>query len=121
MTPSENNKDLENKKWNSEQDKSKSQPNEGFSGKNLPDDYNPSKGKLKTEVEKDQDGNADVVKRARDVDNYDSEETISGEDLKSKKNPENRDKNSDTDPDRYPSGHPENKKDRGNINLDDDK
>lgn len=116
MALSENNKDLENKKWNGEQDKN--EPNEGFSGKNLPDDYNPSKGKLKSEIDKDQDGNADVVKRARDVENYDSEKKNSGEDLKSKKNPENRDKNSDIDANRYPSGHPENKKDRGNMDLD---
>ena len=120
MALSENNKDLEDKKWNNEQDKSKSEPNEGFSGKNLPHDYNPSKEKLKTEVDKDEDGNADVVKRARDVDNYETE-TTSDEDIKDKKNPENRDKNSDSDPNRYPSGHPENKKDRGNIDLDDDK
>ena len=121
MIASENNKDLENKKWNGEQDSEKSEPNEGFSGKNLPEDYNPSKEKLKTEVDKDKDGNSDVVKRARDVENYDSETTTSGENLKSKKNPENRDKNSDIDPNRYHSSHPENKKDRGNINLDDDK
>jgi len=119
MATSDGNKDLENKKWNGEQDGKKGEPNEGFSGKNLPDDYNPSKEKLKTEVDKDEDGNADVVKRARDVENYETE-TTSGEDIKNKKNPENRDKNSDSDPNRYPSGHPENKKDRGNVDLDDE-
>lgn len=111
-------KDLEDKKWNGEQDETKGEINEGFSGQNLPKDYNPSKGKLKMEIEKDQSGNATIVKRARDVQEYDTEATTDSEDLKSKKNPQNRDKNSDTDPNRYPASHPENKKDRGNINLD---
>ncbi|MEZ0007517.1 hypothetical protein ABH942_002899 [Flavobacterium sp. 28YEA47A] len=103
-------KDIGNKKWNSEQEKQKGEINEGFSGKNLPADYNPSKGKLKTEIEKDAKGNTDVVKRARP-----SKETKTDENLKNKKNPENRDKNSDIDPNRYPSSHPDNKKNRGNI------
>ena len=114
MTASDSDKDLENKKWNGEQDKSKSEPNEGFSGKNIPEDYDPSKEKLKSETEKDEDGKTKTVKRARDVENYEPEATTSGEELKDKKNPENRDKNSDIDPNRYPSGHPENKKNRGN-------
>lgn len=105
-------KDLEDKKWNGEQDEG--EPNEGFSGKNIPEDYNPSKEKLKSETEKDEDGNTKEVKRARDVANYDSEPQTSGEDLKGKKNPENRDKNSDIDPNRYPKDHPENKTHRGN-------
>lgn len=104
-------KDLGNKKWNGEQEKTSSEINEGFSSKNLPEDYNPSKGKLKTEIEKDRDGNLNVVKRARTVEN----DTASGTHLKSKKNTENRDKNSDIDPNRYPASHPENKKDRGNM------
>jgi len=112
MTASED-KDLENKKWNGEQDKSKNEPNEGFSGKNIPEDYNP-KEKLKSETEKDDEGKTEEVKRARDVENYDSEATTSEENLKSQKNPENRDKNSDIDPNRYSADHPENKKHRGN-------
>jgi len=113
MTTSDNDKDLGNKKWNGEQDKTKSEPNEGFSGKNIPEDYN-SKEKLKSETEKDEEGKTKEVKRARDVENYEPEATTSGENLKSKKNPENRDKNSDIDPDRYSSDHPENKNHRGN-------
>lgn len=113
MSASEH-KDLENKKWNGEQDKNKGEPNEGFSGKNIPEDYNPSKEKLKSETEKNEDGKTEEVKRARDVENYDSQADTSGEDLKSKKNPENRDKNSDIDPNRYPNDHPENKRHRGN-------
>lgn len=103
-------KDIGNKKWNGEQEKQKGEINEGFSGKNLPDDYNPSKGKLKMEIEKDAEGNTDIVKRARP-----NMETKTDETLKNKKNPENRDKNSDIDPNRYPSSHPDNKKSRGNI------
>ena len=113
MATSDNDKDLGNKKWNGEQDKAKSEPNEGFSGKNIPEDYNP-KEKLKSETEKDKEGKTTEVKRARDVENYESESKTSGEDLKSKKSPENRDKNSDIDPNRYPTDHPENKNHRGN-------
>lgn len=40
--------------------------NEGFSGENLPENYNPAKAKLKTEIETDTDGNAQAVKRNRD-------------------------------------------------------
>jgi len=108
-------KDLGNKKWNGEQEKAKGEINEGFSGKNLPDEYDPSKGKLKTEIEKDTAGNVRVVKRARSVENNVTPTETSGASLKNKKKPENRDKNSDIDPNRYPTSHPENKKDRGNM------
>ncbi|MDQ7961372.1 hypothetical protein [Flavobacterium lindanitolerans] len=103
-------KDIGNKKWNGEQEKQKGEINEGFSGKNLPENYNPSKGKLKTEIEKDADGNTDIVQRARP-----GKDLKTDKDLKNKKNPENRDKNSDIDPKRYPSSHPENKRNRGNM------
>lgn len=109
-------KDLGNKKWNGEQEKTKGEINEGFSGENLPNDYNPSKGKLKTEIEKDVAGNLSTVKRARSVENdAKTNSETGGTPLKAKKNPENRDKNSDIDPNRYPASHPENKKDRGNM------
>lgn len=39
--------------------------NEGFSGENLPENYNPAKAKLKTEIEKDTKGNTEAVKRNR--------------------------------------------------------
>ncbi len=117
---SEKDKDLNDKKWNGQQTEANKDVNEGFSGKNIPDDYDPSKGKLKPETEKDESGNKETVKRARDVEDYDAEAETSGEGIKSQKNPENRDKNSDSDPNRYPSGHPENKKDRGNMDLDDE-
>ena len=59
-------KDLGSKKMNNQE--KLSEKNEGFSGENLPKNYDPSKGKLKTELDKDTDGNTDTVKRARDVD-----------------------------------------------------
>lgn len=40
--------------------------NEGFSGENLPKNYNPAKAKLTTEIETDKDGNTEAVKRNRD-------------------------------------------------------
>ena len=58
-------KDLGSKKWNNEEKESKK--NEGFSGENLPKNYNPSKDKMTSEVEKDEEGTIDTVKRARDV------------------------------------------------------
>lgn len=118
MSTSENNKDLGDKKWNNEKKNSQGEGNEGFSGKNIPEDYNPKEGKLKSEREKDESGNSEVVKRARNVENYKEEESTSGEGIINQKNPENRDKNSDVDPNRYPESHPENKKDRGNMDLD---
>ncbi|RZJ54328.1 MAG: hypothetical protein EOO45_30580, partial [Flavobacterium sp.] len=63
-------KDLGSKKmFNQEKESDK---NEGFSGENLPNNYDPSQSKLKTEVDKDEDGNAETVKRARDVDEKDA-------------------------------------------------
>ena len=115
---SEKEKDLGDKKFNGAQTEAYKNMNEGFSGQNLPDDYDPSKGKLKSEIEKNESGNLETVKRARDVDNSNPTETTSGEEIKSQKNPENRDKNSDSIPNRYPLDHPDNKKDRGNMDLD---
>ncbi len=40
--------------------------NEGFSGENLPKNYNPAKAKLTTEIETDTEGNTEAVKRNRD-------------------------------------------------------
>lgn len=58
-------KDLGDKKVNN-QEKS-SQRNEGFSGENLPKNYDPSKDKLDKELEKKKDGNVVAQQRARDV------------------------------------------------------
>lgn len=122
-------KDLGSKKIDNQE--KASQKNEGFSGENLPKNYDPSKDKLKTEVEKDKDGDIDTVKRARDVDEKqaspvsESDKTTSREGVIDKnrgtknqaedmETAENRDFNSDIEEDRYPASHPENKKVRGN-------
>jgi hypothetical protein len=42
--------------------------NEGFSGENLPKNYDPSKDKLDIELEKKKDGTTVTQQRARDVD-----------------------------------------------------
>ncbi|HMI08517.1 MAG TPA: hypothetical protein VK528_13290 [Flavobacterium sp.] len=73
--------DLGNKKINNEQ-----KVNEGFSGGNLPEDYNPAAKKLQQQTETDKDGNL--------------------------KTTENKDFNS------HP--HPDNHKNRGNIEFDKD-
>ncbi|MDR6966201.1 hypothetical protein J2X31_000194 [Flavobacterium arsenatis] len=110
------NKDLGAKKANNEQ-----QLNEGFSGQNMPKDT----PDLKNEVEKDKDGNADVVKRARNVDDNVEDSKDAGSETKTTNNEnqnqktvENKDKNSDITPNRYPNSHPENHEDRGNMKLD---
>lgn len=59
-------KDLGSKKMNNQE--KKSDRNEGFSGDNLPNNYDPSAGKLKMELEKNEEGSTETVKRARDVD-----------------------------------------------------
>lgn len=122
-------KDLGSKKIDNQE--KASQKNEGFSGENLPKNYDPSKDKLKTEIEKDKDGDIDTVKRARDVDEKqaspvsESDKTTSEEGVIDKnrgtkneaedmETAENRDFNSDIEEDRYPASHPENKKVRGN-------
>lgn len=110
------NKDLGSKKINNEQ-----QLNEGFSGENMPKET----PDLKPEVEKDNNGNTDVVKRARNVDENleDSKQSTSGtkttnNDNQNQKTVENKDRNSDIASNRYPNSHPDNHKDRGNIKLD---
>ncbi|MBD3582820.1 hypothetical protein [Flavobacterium selenitireducens] len=57
------NKDLGDKTWNNEQ--KKGDLNEGFSGENVPEDYNPAKHVKETET--DSDGNKKTVDRARNA------------------------------------------------------
>lgn len=115
-TNSESNKDLGSKKINGQE--KQNDKNEGFSGENLPKDYNPSKDKLKLELEKNKSGNTKTVKRARDVNekkappitesekSYEDGEVISKSrgtknEEEDKKTTENRDFNSDTEKGRY--------------------
>lgn len=76
------NKDIGDKTWNNQQQKG--DLNEGFSGENIPDDYNPAKH-LK-EKETDSDGNTKTVDRARNADrtsNNEGQWTESGKHVKS--------------------------------------
>jgi hypothetical protein len=109
--------------------------NEGFSGENLPKNYDPSKDKLDQELEKNEEGNIKTMKRARDVNEkqappVDSLSSASDEDgdvvdksrgtaneAEDMETAENRDFNSDLDEDRYDTDNPENKKSRGNIDF----
>ena len=103
------NKDLGSKKINNEQI-----VNEGFSGKNIPESYNPSEKKLNTEVEKDAQGKTKVAERARNSNTNGEDETHPD----SKKNIENKDFNFDVTPKRYPDLDPANQENRGNIKMD---
>lgn len=127
-------KDLGSKKMNNQE--KMSDRNEGFSGENLPKNYNPAADKLKPEVEKDKEGNMEVQQRARDVDEKKappvdslSDDTLEDDgtlvsksrgtsnDAEDMKTTENRDFNNDIEEDRYPPSHPENKRDRGNLDY----
>ncbi len=124
-------KDLGSKKMNNQE--KESNKNEGFSGENLPKNYDPSKGKLKSETEKDTDGSTETVQRARDVDEKkappvsqsDKATRNDGESVsksrgtvnetEEKETAENRDFNSDTEKTRYTES--DNKTHRGNIDA----
>jgi hypothetical protein len=106
------------KKWNNAQS---DELNEGFSGENLPDNYNPAE--LKPETETDETGNTKHVDRARNPDESDRNRddksmALGNEDIENEKSLENRDRNYDPDPNRYPASHPDNHTNRGNMDLD---
>jgi hypothetical protein len=126
-------KDLGSKKiFDQEKESDK---NEGFSGENLPKNYDPSTNKLKKEIDKDEDGEIKTVDRARDVDEKqappvsqsasttrDDGKVVSksrgtANEAEDMETAENRDFNSDVDEERYPPSDDENKKSRGNINF----
>ena len=108
-------KDLGSKRINNEKP-----VNEGFSGTNIPENYNPSTKKLNTEVEKDAEGNTKVVERARNA-NAKSDDTNPDKTyLENEKKVENKDFNSDVTPKRYDNSDPANRENRGNIEMDND-
>lgn len=125
-------KDLGSKKINNRE--KFSEKNEGFSGDKLPKNYDPSADKLKMELEKNKEGETETLKRARDVDEKQAPPVTENDDAlrddgkqvsKSRgtaneaedmETAENRDFNSDTEEDRYPPSHRDNKINRGNIN-----
>jgi len=126
-------KDLGSKKIFGQEKESEN--NEGFSGENLPKNYDPSTNKLKEELEKNQEGELKTEKRARDddekqappIDSLSSKTQRDGTQVSKSRGTsneaedmetaENRDFNSDVDEDRYPPSDPENKRSRGNINF----
>jgi len=128
-------KDLGDKKIGGQE--KQSEKNEGFSGENLPKNYDPASDKLKAELDKKKDGGAETVQRARDVNEKqappvstndkttgDNGEVISksrgtanaDEDVETA---ENRDFNNDIEKGRYDNDNPDNKVNRGNTHLGD--
>ncbi|MES2543593.1 MAG: hypothetical protein V4548_01815 [Bacteroidota bacterium] len=107
-------KDLGSKKINNKQ-----KVNEGFSGENIPKDYNPSKSIMKPELEIDQFGNKKIVNRARNTEKNTTEPTLQNSAKKKNnrgvtdekdvgKTIENQDFNSDIIPNRNPYSNPDN-------------
>jgi len=101
-------------------------------GKNISHNGKADDANLKKEVVADQDGNKKIVERARnenedikkvkgDVDpnNANANRGVSSEE-EAKKTVENKDRNSDVTPNRYPNSDPESHEDRGNMKLDED-
>lgn len=101
-------------------------------GKNISHDGKADDANLKKEVVTDADGKKEVVDRARnenediktvkdDVNpnNPNANRGVSSEE-EAKKTVENKDRNSDVEPNRYPNSHPDNHEDRGNMKLDED-
>lgn len=107
------NKDLGSKKINNEQP-----VNEGFSGKNILENYDPSTKKLNPEVEKDAEGKTKVVERARNAnapsDDTNPDKTYS----ENEKKVENKDFNADVTPQRHDDKDTANQENRGNIEMD---
>ncbi len=100
-------------------------------GKNISHDGKSDDPKLKKEVVADKDGDKKVVDRARN-ENEDISVKDDGKakgananrgvssDEEAKKTVENKDRNSDITPNRYPNSNPESHEDRGNMKLDEE-
>ena len=102
-------------------------------GKNISHDGKDDDANLKKEVVTDKSGNKEVVERARNEnedikkvkddaspENANANRGVSSE-AAANKTVENKDRNSDIEPNRYPNSHPDNHEDRGNMKLDEDK
>ncbi len=115
--------DLSSKKTNNKQN-----TNEGLSENNSPEDPATGASILKEEIEIDTNGNEKLVKRARNVNGTtastpavaenESENRGVSTEKEAMKTVENEDHNSDITANRYPNEHPDNKENRGNIELD---
>lgn len=102
-------------------------------GKNVSHDSELNEIKLNTEVVTDADGNKKAVERARneneiidkDHNNQNSNSANANRGVtteeEAKKTVENKDRNSDITPNRYPNSNPESHEDRGNMKLDEEK
>ncbi len=97
--------------------------NEGFSAENISPDYDPSKDaseNFRDEIDIDENGNPDHVKRARFVDDDAMDKAsdvaipVDNRIIENQDSLKNRDRNYDTDPNRYPPSHPDNQIHRGN-------
>ena len=99
-------------------------------GKNVSHDTELHESELKKEIIADAEGNKEIVDRARNVnenikevpdktdpDNPNANRGVSSEE-EAKKTVENKDRNSDITPNRYPNSNPESHEDRGNMKLD---
>ena len=129
----QNNKDMETNNLGSKKINGVQKDIDETKGKNISHDGKADDANLKKEVVADKDGNKKVVDRARnenediqkvkdDVnpDNPNANRGVSS-DEEAKKTVENKDRNSDVEPNRYPNSHPDNHEDRGNMKLDEDK
>ncbi|KAF2514321.1 hypothetical protein [Flavobacterium foetidum] len=101
-------------------------------GKNISHDGKADDANLKREFVTDADGNKKIVERARNenediknkpsgisADNPNANRGVATDD-EAEKTIENKDRNSDITPNRYPNSHPDNRKDRGNMKLDEE-
>lgn len=90
--------------------------NEGFSGENVSQHYDPSGKPLKAETERDRHGNTDTVMRHRELNENPEKSSGSVPDphheTTAREMKKNEDFNRDIAPDRYSSSHPENHIDR---------
>lgn len=86
--------------------------NEGFSGENLPDNFDPSGQPLQPETETTRKGDSDTVMRQRDRNESPEESGPSVPQPHAHNLKENEDFNRDPAADRYPPSHPENHIDR---------
>lgn len=101
-------------------------------GKNISHDKESHKSEMKKEVVTDQEGNKEVVDRARNEneeikkvpDNSGNTKENGNRGVateeEAQKTVENKDRNSDVTPNRYPNSDPESHKDRGNMKLDEE-
>ncbi len=115
------------------ENKEKQKSDEGSKGTNVDPKTNSQKSILIDEIEIDAEGNKKIVQRARNLegssDPTDKEITSSDSENSSRgvsteedamKTIENEDLNSDITAKRYPASHPDNHKNRGNMELDEE-